>query len=86
MTSSARLAIVARYHKDNEMHEETIKLSTLSTTTTGADLCETVVTELRNAGVDITKIVAVTTDGAPSVTRKTHVLLLYLQDKLGTHC
>ena len=70
VTSSTRLAIIARYHKDNEMHEETIKLSTLSTTTTGADLCETVVTELRNAGVDITKIVSVTTDGAPSMIGK----------------
>ncbi|KAI8764104.1 general transcription factor II-I repeat domain-containing protein 2 [Biomphalaria glabrata] len=70
VTSSARLAIIAKYSKGNEIHEELIKLATLPTTTTGADICQTVVTELRNAGVDIKKIVSITTDGAPSMTGK----------------
>ncbi|KAI8771686.1 SCAN domain-containing protein 3, partial [Biomphalaria glabrata] len=48
VTSSARLAIIAKYSKGNEIHEELIKLATLPTTT-GADICQTVVTELRNA-------------------------------------
>ncbi|KAI8796283.1 SCAN domain-containing protein 3 [Biomphalaria glabrata] len=50
VTSSARLAIIAKYSKGNEIHEELIKLATLPTTTTGADFCQTVMTELRNAG------------------------------------
>lgn len=65
VTLSARLAIIARYQKNNEMHEELIKLATLSETTTGADICQSVVTELRNADLDVNKIVFVTTDGAP---------------------
>uniref|UniRef100_A0A2C9KR36 Uncharacterized protein n=1 Tax=Biomphalaria glabrata TaxID=6526 RepID=A0A2C9KR36_BIOGL len=70
VTSSARLAIIAKYSKGNEIHEELIKLATLPTTTTGADICQTIVTELRNAGVDLKNIVSVTTDGAPSMTGK----------------
>lgn len=70
VTSSARLAIIARYSKGHEIHEELIKLATVPMTTTGADICQTVVTELRNAGVDLKKIVSVTTDGAPSMTGK----------------
>ncbi|KAI8788966.1 SCAN domain-containing protein 3 [Biomphalaria glabrata] len=71
VTSSARLAIIAKYSKGNEIHEELIKLATLPTTTTGADICQTVVSELRNAGVDLKKkIVSVTTDGAPGMTGK----------------
>ncbi|KAI8763918.1 SCAN domain-containing protein 3 [Biomphalaria glabrata] len=54
-TSSARLAIIAKYSKENKIHEELIKLATLPTTTTGADICQTVVTELRNAGIDLKK-------------------------------
>jgi hypothetical protein len=37
-------------------------------TATGADICKAVLSELNNAEVDLTKIVFVTTDGAPPVT------------------
>ncbi|KAI8776942.1 SCAN domain-containing protein 3, partial [Biomphalaria glabrata] len=68
VTSSARLAIIAKYSKGNEIHEELIKLATLPTITTGADICQNVVTELRNTGVDLKKIVCY--NGAPSMTGK----------------
>ena len=70
VTSSARLAIIARYPKGNEMREELIKLANLSGTTTGAEVCQKVVDELKNADLDVKKIVSVTTDGAPSMTGK----------------
>jgi hypothetical protein len=70
VTSSARLAIIARYPKNNEMREELIKLANLSGTTTGAEICQKVVEELKNADLDVNKIVSVTTDGAPSMTGK----------------
>lgn len=70
VTSCARLAIIARYPKGNEMREELIKLASLSGTTTGAEVCQKVVDELKNANLDVNKIVSVTTDGAPSMTGK----------------
>ena len=70
VTSAARLAIIARYPKNNEMREELIKLANLSGTTTGAEVCQKVLDELKNADLDVNKIVSVTTDGAPSMTGK----------------
>lgn len=69
-TSSARLAIIARYPRGDEMREELIKLANLPGKTTGSDICEAVVNELSNAQIDLSKIVSVTTDGAPSMTGK----------------
>ena len=47
ITSSARLAIFARYCSGHEMYEELLSLETLSSNTTGKDICEIVVNMLR---------------------------------------
>ena len=43
ITSSARLVIFARYSSWHEMYEELLSLETLSSNTTGKDICEIVV-------------------------------------------
>ena len=67
ITSSARLAIFARYSSGHEMYEELLSLETLSSNTTGKDICEIVVNMLRERTIDMSKIVSVTTDGAPNM-------------------
>ena len=67
ITSSARLAIFARYSSGHEMYEESFSLETLSSNTTGKDICEIVVNMLRERNIDMSKIVSVTTDGAPNM-------------------
>ena len=67
ITSSARLAIFARYSSGHEMYEELLSLETLSSNTTGKDICEIVVNMLRERNIDMSKIVSVTTDGAPNI-------------------
>ena len=67
ITSSARLAIFAGYYSGHEMYEELLSLETLSLNTTGKDICEIVVNMLREGNIDMSKIVSVTTDGAPNM-------------------
>ena len=67
ITSSARLAIFARYSSGHEVYEELHSLETLSSNTTGKDICEIVVNMLRERNIDMSKIVSVTTDGAPNM-------------------
>ncbi|XP_042206826.1 general transcription factor II-I repeat domain-containing protein 2A-like isoform X1 [Homarus americanus] len=70
ITSSARLAIFSRFCRDDEVCEEMINLVTLPERTTGADICKAVVNELSIRQIDISKVVSVTTDGAPSMIGK----------------
>ena len=67
ITSFARLAIFARYSSGHEMYEELLSLETLSLNTTGKDICVIVVNTLRERNIDMSKIVSVTTDGAPNM-------------------
>ena len=55
VTSSARLAIIARYLRGDEMREELIALANLPGTTTGAVICKCVVKELSDKGIDLKK-------------------------------
>ncbi len=70
ITSSARLAIFARFCMDDKICEELINIVTLPERTTGADICEAVINELYNRQVKVSKVVSVTTDGAPSMIGK----------------
>ena len=67
ITSFARLAIFARYSSGHEMYEELLRLETLSSNTTWKDICEIVINMLRERNIDMSKIVSVTTDGAPNM-------------------
>ena len=49
------------------MYEELLSLETLSLSTTGKDVCDIVVNLLHDRKIDMSKIVSVTTDGAPSM-------------------
>ena len=44
------------------MYEELLSLETLSSNTTGKDICDIVVNMLRERNIDMSKIVSVTTD------------------------
>jgi len=91
VTSSARLAIIARYPRGDEIREELIALANLPGTTTGMDICKCVVKELSDKNIDLKKIVSVTTDGAPSMTGKDAGFInLFTKEVghslLGFHC
>ncbi|XP_014768374.1 protein FAM200A-like [Octopus bimaculoides] len=68
ITSSARLATFSRFCEGDELCDETVALLTLSEHTTGAEICKATVNELSSQQIDISKVVSVTTDGAPSMT------------------
>lgn len=69
VTGSARVAIFVRYFVQNNIKEELISLSTLTTTTTkGLDICNAVMEALEKREICLSKIVSVTTDGARSLT------------------
>ena len=53
ITSSARLAIFASYSSGHEMYEELLSLETLSSNTTGKDICEIVVNTLHEKNKDM---------------------------------
>ena len=68
ITSSAQLAIFARYSSGHEMHEELLSLETLSSNTTGKDVCEIVVNMLSDAteSVDFYDCVSTLISNIPS--------------------
>ena len=68
ITSSARLAMFSRFCKGDELCEEMFALLTLPERTTGAEICKTVINEFCSCQIDSSKVVSVTTDGAPSMT------------------
>lgn len=69
-TSNARLAIIARYSDGLTMREELIQLESLSIGTSGSEICKVVTKTFSDLNNDISKIVTVTTDGAPNMVGK----------------
>ncbi|XP_066971768.1 protein FAM200C-like [Macrobrachium rosenbergii] len=61
-----RLAVFARY-SDTEVHEELCCLKPMYGTTKGEDILKAFTDHFENRGVDIGKIFAITTDGAPAM-------------------
>lgn len=91
ITSSARLAIFSRFCRGDEVCEEMVALVTLPEHTTGAEICKAVVNELSIRQIHISKVVSVTTDGAPSmIDEKTGFVNLFAKDVghplIGFHC
>ncbi|KAK1345510.1 hypothetical protein QTO34_007968 [Cnephaeus nilssonii] len=67
VTSHAQLAIIGRYSDDLTMREQLIKLVSVSTSKSGSEICKVVIQTFRDLSIDISKVVSVTTDGAPNV-------------------
>ena len=67
ITSSARLTIFPRFCKGYELCKEMVSLLTLPERTTAAEFCKPVINEFCSRQIDISKVVSVTTDGAPSM-------------------
>ncbi|KAK1345897.1 LOW QUALITY PROTEIN: hypothetical protein QTO34_008362 [Cnephaeus nilssonii] len=67
VTSHAQLAIIGRYSDGLTMREELIKLVSLSTSKSGSETCKVVIQTFRDLCIDISKVVSVTTDGAPNM-------------------
>ncbi|XP_023612109.1 SCAN domain-containing protein 3-like [Myotis lucifugus] len=91
ITSSSRLAIFSRLCKGDEIGEEMVALLTLPEHTTGAEICKAVMNEFSSRQTDISKVVSVTTDGAPCMTgEKAGFVNLFAKEVghtlIGFHC
>jgi hypothetical protein len=89
-TSSARLAVIAQFCSGDEIREKLVNLATLLENTTGTEICKAVANKITNK-LDLSKIVSVTTDGAPSmVGREAGFVTLFTKyvghPLLGFHC
>ena len=67
ITLSARLAMFSRFCKGDEICEEMLALVTLPERTTGAEICKAAINEFSSRQIDISEVVSITTDGAPSM-------------------
>ncbi|KAG9486982.1 hypothetical protein GDO78_007052 [Eleutherodactylus coqui] len=70
VTSHAQLAIIGRYSDGLTMREELIKLVSVPTSTSGSEIYKVVIQTFRDLSIDISKVVSVTTDGAPNMVGK----------------
>ncbi|KAK1345459.1 hypothetical protein QTO34_007916 [Cnephaeus nilssonii] len=68
--SHAQLAIIGQYSDGLTMREELIKLVSVSTSKSGSEICKVVIQTFRDLSIDISKVVSVTTDGAPNMVGK----------------
>lgn len=83
ITSSARLSIISRFCINDEVREELIKLASIPAKTTGENICEVVVNVIENIGLNLSKIVSVTTDGAPCMIGKDRGFVNLFSKKIG---
>ncbi|XP_069588396.1 general transcription factor II-I repeat domain-containing protein 2-like [Ranitomeya imitator] len=70
VTSHAQLAIIGRYSDGLTMRKELIKLVSVPTSTSGSEICKVVMQTFCDLSIDISKVVSVTTDGAPNMVGK----------------
>ncbi|XP_064110289.1 general transcription factor II-I repeat domain-containing protein 2A-like [Macrobrachium nipponense] len=76
------LAVFARY-SDTEVHEELCCLEPMYGTTKGEDILKAFTDHFENRGVDIGKIFAITTDGAPAMVGKNKGFTKLVEEKIG---
>ncbi|KAK1341993.1 hypothetical protein QTO34_016746 [Cnephaeus nilssonii] len=82
VTSHAQLAIIGRYSDGLIMRKELIKLVSVSISKSGSEICKVVIQTFRDLSIDISKVVSVTTDGAPNMVGKKSDLSNCLQKLL----
>jgi hypothetical protein len=83
VTSKARLAILARFSDGISMREELIKLVSLTVGTTGQEIFDIVYKTFNDMNIDTTKIVSITTDGAPNIVGKNLGFVKLFKDNIG---
>ena len=86
-----RLAVVARFSQNGKVYEELCCLAPLFNTTTGEDILLAFVKFFEKQGVDLNKVFAVTTDGAPAMVGKHREFVKLLEERIGrnvmkVHC
>ena len=67
INDNPRLAVVARYCCDGEVHEELCCLKPMYGTTIGKDILDTFTKHFEERGIGVKKIFSATIDGAPAV-------------------
>uniref|UniRef100_H2YQ88 DUF4371 domain-containing protein n=1 Tax=Ciona savignyi TaxID=51511 RepID=H2YQ88_CIOSA len=67
INDSPRLAVVARYCSNGEIHEELCCLKSMNGSTKGEDVLNTFIKHFEQRDIDIKKIFSITTDGAPAM-------------------
>ena len=77
-----RLAVVARYCYDGEVHEELCCLKPMYGTTTGKDILDTFTKHFEERGIDMKKIFSVTTGGAPAMIGQHRGFVNFIQQKI----
>ena len=83
ITSSAGLAIFSRFCKGDEICEEMVAFPALPERTTRVEICKTAINEFSSRQIDISKVVFVKTDGAPSMTGEKAVFVSLFTKEVG---
>ena len=79
-TDTAQLAILVREIKENfHFLEELVELIPMKNTTTGADILKALLQCFEAKNVGLSRLVSITTDGAPSMVGKNKVVVSLLQ-------
>uniref|UniRef100_A0A674PAJ3 General transcription factor II-I repeat domain-containing protein 2A-like n=2 Tax=Takifugu rubripes TaxID=31033 RepID=A0A674PAJ3_TAKRU len=78
-----QIALLCRYANANGPQEELIELIPLKGQTRGQDICDAVVSCLKDKGINTTHLVSVSTDGAPSMRGAQKGFVNLLQKSLG---
>jgi len=85
ITDNAQLSIFIRFYEaiSHSFLEELICLASLQSTTTGNDIFLAFCEAIENFGLDWGKLVAVTTDGAPSMVGRMNGFVALLRQQLN---
>ena len=78
-----RLAVMARYCDTTTVREELCCLQPMPDTTRGEDVARVITRHFEERGVDMRKVFAVTTDGAPSMVGKQKGAVKLIEEKVG---
>ena len=84
VNNNSRLAVVARYCSNGEVHQKLCCLKPMYGTTKEKDILDFSPRTLEERKIDICEIFSVTTDGGPVMMGNTLDLLLWLSKRLGT--
>ena len=81
----------SQFYKGDEICEEMVAVLTLPEHTSGAKVCKAAMKEFSSRQIDISKVVSVPTDGAPSMTgEKAGFVSLFTKEVshpvIGFHC
>ena len=84
VTDTAQLAVFIRGVNDNfEIFDSFVRLVPLKDTTTGADILAALLQCIEQMHLDLTNLVSVTTDGAPSMTGRNRGVVALLQKHMN---